>query len=56
MSRPEWTHIKPHNPVPPVPEIKGKAKHGNKRANPIISGTAGDQLQQRQRKKNHDEG
>lgn len=30
------THI-PKNDVPPVPEIQGKAKYGNKTANPIIS-------------------
>lgn len=39
MKRPEITHSKQKNDVPPVPEIQGKAKHGNERANPIISGT-----------------
>lgn len=39
MKRPERTHTQPHNDVTPVPEIQGKAKHGNKRANPIIPGT-----------------
>lgn len=28
------THI-PKNDVPPVPEIQGKAKTGNKKANPM---------------------
>ena len=28
MARPDWTHTKPRNEVPPVPEIQGKAKHG----------------------------
>lgn len=26
----------PKNQVPPVPEIQGKAKHGNEKARPII--------------------
>lgn len=30
---------RPKNDVAPVPEIQGKAKHGNERANPIIAGT-----------------
>lgn len=38
MKRPDRTHTKPKNDVPPVPEIQGKAKHG-KNANPIIEGT-----------------
>lgn len=38
MKRPERSHTQPHNAVPPVPEIQGKAKHG-KSANPIIAGT-----------------
>jgi len=41
MARPDWTHTHPQNDVPPVPEIQGKAKLGKKKANPIISGTAG---------------
>ena len=41
MARPDWTHTKPRNEAPPVPEIQGKAKHGKKSANPIISGTHG---------------
>lgn len=41
MARPDWTHTKPRNDVSPVPEIQGKAKHGKKKANPIISGTSG---------------
>ena len=39
MKRPEVTHTKPRNDVPPVPEIQGKAKHGGKRANPVIGGS-----------------
>lgn len=39
MARPERTHTKPRNEVAPVPEIQGKAKHGNAHANPIIAGT-----------------
>lgn len=38
MKRPERTHTKPRNEVPPVPEISGKAKHGKAKANPIIEG------------------
>ena len=41
MARPERTHTKPKNEVPPVPEIQGKAKTGKEEANPIISGTSG---------------
>lgn len=41
MARPEWTHAKPRNDVSPVPEIKGKAKHGGKRAPAIVPGTGG---------------
>ena len=41
MARPERTHTKPHNEMPPVPELQGKAKSGKKAANPIISGTSG---------------
>lgn len=44
MARPSWTHTKPRNDVPSVPEIQGKAKHGKERAKPIISGTEGPQL------------
>lgn len=39
MKRPDRTHTRPKNDFPPVPEIKGKAKHGKERANPIIAGT-----------------
>ena len=39
MKRPEKTHIQPRNSVAAVPEIQGKAKHGNVHANPIIAGT-----------------
>lgn len=41
MARPEWTHVQPHNEVPPVPQIQGKAKHGKERAKPIVDGTSG---------------
>lgn len=41
MKRPERTHVKPHNDMPPVPEIQGKAKNGSERAKPIIAGTEG---------------
>jgi len=44
MKRPEWTHTKPHNDMPPVPQIQGKARNGKKKANPIIAGTEGPQL------------
>jgi len=44
MKRPERTHTEPHNDMPSVPEIQGKAKHGKKKANPIISGTEGPHL------------
>ncbi len=39
MGRPSITHTKPRNDAAPVPEIQGKAKHGNTQANPIIAGT-----------------
>ena len=39
MKRPQRTHTKERNVVPPVPEIQGKAKTTNEKANPIISGT-----------------
>jgi len=38
MSRPDRTHTKPRNEVPPVPEIQGKAKSGKEKAKPIIPG------------------
>ncbi len=41
MARPDWTHTKPRNEVPPVPELQGKAKRSKERAKPIISGTSG---------------
>lgn len=40
MKRPEYTHTKPKNDVPPVPEIQGKAKSGKSHTNPIIAGTS----------------
>ena len=45
MARPDWTHTRPRNEVPPVPQIQGKAKHGKERAKPIaeeISGPDGE--------------
>lgn len=39
MARPQRTHTKKRNVVPPVPEIQGKAKTTNQKVNPIISGT-----------------
>lgn len=44
MARPDWTHTKPRNEEPPVPEIQGKAKHTKSPARPIISGTSGPEL------------
>ena len=41
MARPEWTHTQPHNQVPPVPQIQGKARHGKEPAKPIVEGTFG---------------
>ena len=41
MARPDRTHTKPKNEMPPVPEMQGKAKNSNKDANPIIGGTSG---------------
>lgn len=35
MKRPEWTHTKPRNEVPPVPELQGKAKNTKEKAKPI---------------------
>ena len=45
MARPDRTHTKPRNEAPPVPEIRGKAKHGKVPAKPIISGTGGPGLE-----------
>ncbi len=39
MKRIDRTHTKPKNDVPPVPQIQGKARHGEVRANAIIAGT-----------------
>lgn len=44
MARPDWTHTQPHNQVPPVPQIQGKARHGKEPARPIVAGTAGPEL------------
>lgn len=35
MKRPQRTHVKPRNEVPPVPEIQGKAKRTKAKAKPI---------------------
>lgn len=40
MARPERTHTKPKNEMPPVPELQGKAKNSKQSANPIVSGTS----------------
>lgn len=37
MARPEWTHTQPHNDVPPVPDLSGKAKHGKQKARPLVA-------------------
>lgn len=34
MKRPERTHTKPKNEVPPVPELQGKPKSGKEKAAP----------------------
>lgn len=39
MSRPERTHTKARNELPPVSQIQGKAKSGKIKANDIIAGT-----------------
>lgn len=44
MKRIDRTHTQPKNDAPPVPEIQGKAKQGKAKANPIIAGTASDDL------------
>ncbi len=44
MARPDRTQTHPKNDVSPVPQIQGKAKHGKKRADPIIAGTSGASL------------
>ena len=44
MARPDWTETHPRNEVSPVPQIQGKAKHGKKKAAPIIAGTSGAEL------------
>ena len=41
MARPERTHTKPKNEMPPVPELQGKTKNSKQSANPIVSGTSG---------------
>ena len=44
MARPDWTHTKRHNQMPPVPEIQGKAKYGHEQAKPIVAGTSGPEM------------
>ena len=44
MKRPEVTHEKKRNELPPVPEIQGKAKHGHVAANPVVSNTVAPSL------------
>ena len=39
MKRPEPERKK--NPVPPVPQISGKAKHGHIQASPLVAGGHG---------------
>ena len=34
MKRPERTHTKPKNEVPPVPQLQGKTKSGKEKADP----------------------
>lgn len=43
MARPDWTKLHPKNEAF-VPQLQGKAKHGKKKANPIIAETSGAQL------------
>ena len=43
LARPDWTKLHPKNEAF-VPEIQGKAKHGKKKANPIIAETEGAEL------------
>ena len=42
MKRPDLVEKPKNEPI--VPEIQGKAKHGRKKANPIIAGTMGAEL------------
>ena len=44
MARPDRTKQRPKNDVSPVPQLQGKAKTGNEKANPIIAGTHGAHL------------
>ena len=39
-----WTHARPRNDAPRVPEGQGKAKHGKERGKPVIPGTGGPEL------------
>lgn len=44
MKRPDRTHTHKRNEQPPVPEIQGKAKHGNTHVNSVIAGTSSPSL------------
>ena len=44
LARPEWTHTRPHNSAPPVPQLQGKARQGKERAKPIVARTQGPDL------------
>ena len=39
MNRPQWTHTKEKNIVPPVPQIKGAVNSLNEKTIPNVSGT-----------------
>ena len=38
MARPDWAQTQPRNDARPVAEIQGKAKHGKKKARPLVEG------------------
>lgn len=44
MARPDWTHTKPKNELPPIPEMDGKIKSGKEKAKPIVGGTSSPDL------------
>ena len=41
MKRPDRTHVKPHNEMPPIPELQGKAQSSNEPAKTIAGGAIG---------------
>lgn len=41
MARPDRTHTRPKNELPPVPELQGKAKNSSQPAPPVVGGTSG---------------